>query len=286
MDAIGSTSRRRFLTGSGLAATGLAASGAAVALLHAGEARAAERVGEEKPVTANEDLMREHGVLRRALLIYRLGATKLRSGPETPSAEALNQTARLFRSFGEDYHERQLEEAYIFPAVRKAHSDHAKLVDILQAQHQRGREVTDYILSATENGHIGADVEHLAAAMDAMALMYEEHTAREDTVLFPAWKQALPARQYADMGEQFEEIEKRTFGHDGFDDAVERIAGVEQTLGLADLATFTAPPQPPPTPAAPARSGARSSWTDPDKAGAAGSSPAARPAPAGSPPPK
>ena len=32
---------------------------------------------------------------------------------------AIARTAKLFRSFGEDYHERKLEEAYIFPAYEK-----------------------------------------------------------------------------------------------------------------------------------------------------------------------
>jgi hypothetical protein len=34
------------------------------------------------------------------------------------------------------------------------------------------------------------------------------------------------------------------FGKDGFDDAVEKIAAIEQSLGLADLSQFTAPPPP------------------------------------------
>ncbi len=37
---------------------------------------------EEPEVTANEDLMREHGVLRRALLGYFLTAQKLHTNPQ------------------------------------------------------------------------------------------------------------------------------------------------------------------------------------------------------------
>jgi hypothetical protein len=46
------------------------------------------------------------------------------------------------------------------------------------------------------------------------------------------------------MGEKFEEIEKQQFGKDGFDDAVEQMGKIEQALGFADLAQFTAPPPP------------------------------------------
>src|SRR5690348_1171275 len=74
---------------------------------------------EQKPgkqeISANEDLMREHGVLRRALLVYALTAPELRSNPSATMSVALNRTAVLFRKFGEDYHERALEEKFIFP---------------------------------------------------------------------------------------------------------------------------------------------------------------------------
>jgi hypothetical protein len=74
--------------------------------------------------------------------------------------------------------------------------------------------------------------------------MYEPHAAREDTELFPAWKAALGSRAYAEMGERFEDIEHKTFGHDGFDDALAEIRTIEVAFGLADLAAAT-PPAPP-----------------------------------------
>ena len=74
--------------------------------------------------------------------------------------------------------------------------------------------------------------------------MYEHHTAREDTVVFPAWKDALSAHQLDEMAETFEEIEHQQFGKDGFEDAVAQIAHIEQALGIADIARFTPPPPP------------------------------------------
>jgi hemerythrin-like domain-containing protein len=199
----------------------------------------------EKEVGAVEDLMREHGVLRRALLVYRESAARLRSEPGSIAAQALRDTALLFRSFGEDYHEQKLEEAHIFPALRKTGGAAAVQLDVLIAQHQRGREITAYILAVAGKGKIGAgDAEPLARAFDAMDRMYEHHAAHEDTVVFPAWKDALTAQQLDEMGDKFEEIEQQQFGKDGFEDAVRRIARIEQTLGMADLGRFTAPPPP------------------------------------------
>lgn len=232
---------RRWLI-AGIAGAGLSLS------LDPDRAIAAERGGKqehEEDVGAVEDLMREHGVLRRALLVYIESVPKLRANPANTVAEALARTAKLFRSFGEDYHERLLEEAHIFPAVKKAGGPAAAYVDILKAQHDRGREITDYILSVVGKGAIGADdAEPLARAFETFVSMYQNHTAREDTIVFPAWKEALSSHQLREMGERFEEIERRQFGHDGFEDAVKQIGEIEQALGFADLAQFTAPPPP------------------------------------------
>ena len=230
--------RRRLIMAAG---AGLVLAGANNQIVQAAE----KDVDGEKEVGAVEDLMREHGVLRRAILIYREAAVKLRAKPAGVDPDALRRTALLFRSFGEDYHEKKLEEAHIFPTIRRAGGQAAAYVDILIAQHQRGREITDYVLALTAKGAIvSADAEPLARALDGVELMYEHHTAHEDTVVFPAWKDALSAHQLDEMGEQFEEIEHRQFGKDGFEDAVAQIAHIEQALGIADIARFT-PPTPP-----------------------------------------
>jgi hemerythrin-like domain-containing protein len=201
--------------------------------------------GEGGPVTANEDLMREHGVLRRVLVLYREVSPRLSADPGSVDAGALRAAADLFRNFGEHYHEQLLEEQHIFPAVRKAGGDGAELIDTLLAQHRRGRAITDYVLDRTRSGRIGAaDADPLARALIAFARMYEAHTAREDTVIFPAFKAALGQEAYDEIGEQFEDIERKTFGGDGFDRALNEVSQIEGRLGLADLSGFTAPAPP------------------------------------------
>ena len=197
----------------------------------------------EGEVTANEDLMREHGVLRRVLIVYRETAPKLLENAAGIDATALAGAAALFRDFGERYHEQLLEEQHIFPLVRKAGGPAAALVDTLLAQHARGRAITDFVLDRTKAGRIATgDAEALAKAMTTFSRMYEAHTAREDTIIFPSFKQAVGDKGYHELGEQFEEIEHKQFGGDGFDIALEKVASIERALGVADLAAFTAPP--------------------------------------------
>jgi hemerythrin-like domain-containing protein len=197
-------------------------------------------------VLAVEDLMREHGVLRRALLVYAQAAGQLERGQAIP-AQALHRAAELFRRFGEDYHERALEERHVFPAVMAAGGEPAAICRTLATQHRRGRQITDYVLAASTATAIGRSrMDALAGVLEGMVRMYQHHTAIEDTVVFPAWKRTLTPARYSALSERFEALEKRMFGHDGFEDAAGRIGAVERAFGLADLATLTASPPPAP----------------------------------------
>jgi hemerythrin-like domain-containing protein len=141
----------------------------------------------EIEVTAVEDLMREHGILRRALLVYSETALRLRKNASDVSPDALQKTAKLFRAFGEDYHEHKLEEAYIFPRINeKGTGDALRYTAILLAQHVRGREITDHIISVTNGPKLGANAAAFAETLEAFVRMYEHHAAIEDTMVFPA----------------------------------------------------------------------------------------------------
>jgi len=233
--------RRSFLVASGVGGAGLllgCKSGA-------DDARSPAKATDEQAVTATEDLMREHGVIRRMIVVYREAAARFRSNPSAVPLDALQSTARLFRSFGEDYHERQLEEAHIFPVLQRSGAPAATAVGTLIAQHNRGREITDFVMAVTSGPMTPARAEPIASTLEAFARMYEEHTAIEDTLVFPAWKKTMSAKELDAVGDQFEDIEHKTFGKDGFDDAVDRIATIERAFGL-ELAQFTAPPLPRP----------------------------------------
>jgi hemerythrin-like domain-containing protein len=196
-----------------------------------------------KDVAAVEDLMREHGVIRRVLVVYREVATRLRHEPGAIPASAVQRAATLIQTFGEDCHERALEEAHLFPAVKKAGGVAATLVDTLLVQHQRGREITSYVSSVSKRAIGANNAEPLARALESFARMYEEHAAQEDTIVFQAWKESMSERQLHEMGELFEDIEHKTFGKDGFEDAREKIATIEGELGIT-LASLLAPAPP------------------------------------------
>ena len=194
---------------------------------------------DEEDVGAAEDLMREHGVLNRVLLIYDEHLRML-AGKRPFDGSVLVSAADIIRHFVEEYHEK-LEEDFLFPRFRKA-GKLVSLVETLQTQHKAGRELTAKIreLAATATfKYVSSDSEKLGDALRAFLSMYRPHEAREDTVLFPAFRTIVSAHEYDALGDDFEKKEDELFGDEGFFKVVDQVAQLEKKLGLYDLAQFT-----------------------------------------------
>lgn len=186
--------------------------------------------GAEVEVSPVEDLMGEHGVLERLLLIFDEASSRMEQGRALPSG-VLKQTGSLMRSFIEDYHEK-LEEDFLFPRFSSMNSQ-VDLVRVLGDQHRAGKRVLDIVLSAQTPGRA------VAAKLRALTRMLRSHMGWEDTVLFPAFRTMVPSSEYHELGEQFEEKEHKLFGEHGFADTVNRVLAIEKSLGIHELARFT-----------------------------------------------
>jgi hemerythrin-like domain-containing protein len=193
----------------------------------------------EEDISPVEDLMREHGVLARILLIFDEISLRLENAKEYPP-ELLGKGVRLIRRFVEDYHEK-LEEDYLFPRFEKA----GKLVDlvkILFEQHKAGRRLTAKIsnLDSLPTPNVNEKKE-MIKSLRLFSRMYRPHKSWEDTVLFPVFHSIVAPQEYDSLGEQFEDKENELFGEHGFDKVVEEVAGLEKSLGIYALDQFTWP---------------------------------------------
>jgi hemerythrin-like domain-containing protein len=205
----------------------------------ASTAHATEERGGEEDVGPAEDLMREHGVLNRTLLVYEECRRRL----EPPKGEVptglLVDVAGLVQRFVHEYHE-VLEEREVFPRLEKA----GKLADVtkvLREHHAAGRAVTARILAlAGKSGAMSeAERSELSSRMADFVRMYRPHEAREDTVVFPTFHSMFSPKEWDTLGDLFEGKEKETLGEEGFEHAVASVAGFERTLGIYELAQFT-----------------------------------------------
>jgi hemerythrin-like domain-containing protein len=196
---------------------------------------------EELEVTPNEDLMREHGLLRRVCLIYDESANRLMqptAGKPDFDPSLVIQSADIVRKFVEDYHE-VLEQEHVFPRLQRA-GQLTGLVKTLLDQHRLGRILTDKIKhSASTALRNKDDARTLADAIHKFQYMYRPHAAWEDTVLFPAFKQTLSQHEYDALGEDFEKVETQKFGEEGFEHVLEQVAAIEKKLGISDPSYYT-----------------------------------------------
>ncbi len=260
------TSRRRFLCLTGGLAAGIALQAVPPAVLAAAKI---EGKGKECEVNPVEDLMREHGVLRRVLLIYEEAISRIKEKKDLPF-EVIGDSAGIIRRFVEDYHEK-LEEDEIFPRFEKA-GKFKDLVKVLIVQHQAGRRLTDSILKLSEpevlktakakedsspamNQIYGGrplfgdapllrkkgspSKQDLSSAMQQFIHMYRPHAAREDTELFPAFRSIVSPAEFDELGEKFEDKETELFGKKGFEKIVESVGEIEKKLGIHELSKFT-----------------------------------------------
>jgi hemerythrin-like domain-containing protein len=206
---------------------------AAVDLAYADE-KEGSKPGQKKAIGPAEDLMREHGVLRRVLLIYEETLRRIAARQPIPG-NPLRSGAHLIRKFVEDYHERN-EEQYVFPKLRGSGDEAGRDVPILLQQHQAGRRLTDSIIQISTRK---ADDPALVEPVTSFIRMYRAHAAREDTVVFPAFQTALSMDEIDDIADRFEKQEDKLFGEGGFARIVEEVAEHEKALGIYQLDAFT-----------------------------------------------
>jgi hemerythrin-like domain-containing protein len=231
------STRRNFLRNNSIAGAGLLLP--TLAVTQAAPEKEKEKDNKGEDISPAEDLMREHGLLNRLLLIYDEHLRML-SAKRSFDGSVLVIAADIIRHFVEEYHEK-LEEDFLFPRFRKA-GKLVNLVDTLQTQHKAGRELTAKIreLAATATlKYVSSDSEKLADALRAFLRMYRPHEAREDTVLFPAFRKIVSPHEYESLGDDFEKKEDELFGEEGFFKVVDQVAQLEKKLGIYELAQFT-----------------------------------------------
>lgn len=195
-------------------------------------------------LSPNEDLMQEHALLSRVLLVYEEIGRRVESGG-TADPDILRKAALTIQQFIERYHEK-LEEEHVFPRFA-APNPLSGLVATLLLQHKAGRALTERILErASAAGQKDRNARQgLLADIRAFIRMYRPHAAREGSLLFPAFRGLLPAKDFLALGDAFESKEHEMLGPAGFEGQVLQVAELEKGLGINDLSGFTPKPRRP-----------------------------------------
>jgi hemerythrin-like domain-containing protein len=189
----------------------------------------------EENVSAVEDLMREHGLLNRILLIYE-EFIRLISINQPMNIAYVHAAALLMKSFVHNYHEKT-EEKYVFPLLLKQNKS-VEMVTELITQHELGKNITEDIINLTSNHQI-EDLTRVSLLLKNFIKMYRYHESREDTVIFGEFKTSIKPEEYNEIGELFEKEEDEVLGKGGFQHILNDVTDIEKRLGIFELHKIT-----------------------------------------------
>jgi hemerythrin-like domain-containing protein len=221
-------SRREMVRGAGLVA------GTTLVLGQAAWSQARETVPRNE-LTPMEDLVRQHALAGRVLMVYQMVLGRTSGVGMSPPPQAIGTAAGMVRSFVEDYHVR-LEEEHLFPLMQKT-GRMKELINVLREQHAAGRRLTDVILQTTSGGTPRMEV--LSRNIMAYLNMIGPHTAYEETVLYPQIRTALPDREYEQLQRTLAEAGRKKLGPEGFNGLLQKVTDLEKSVGVTSLAQFT-----------------------------------------------
>jgi hemerythrin-like domain-containing protein len=187
--------------------------------------------------SANEDLMQEHGLVERIILIYGRTIELLNANQGVDLALA-GQASQIVSRVIHAHHEVE-EERIIFPVVEKT-AGMQTLTSTLRGQHSAARAITAVIgrNAGAEAVRNAARRKELITAMQNFMNMYTPHGAHEDTEVYPAFREALTHDEYAKVAEQFAADEQRVNQAGGFGENVRALRKIEAALGM-ELSRYT-----------------------------------------------
>jgi len=215
--------RRRFLSYVPLATTGVIAGAAAVSASSS-----------NYTIPAVETLMRGHGLLLRALIIYDNIKDRINKGDKV-EVSWVDKSVDVFHRYLEEFHE-HTEEKFVFAPLEKAKL-HFDSIQELKVQHGTGYELNKRISQFAKDGKLGPD---LAKSLNDFVVMYRHHAAWEDTVIFPAFDSLEGAKTLGEIAEQVTADEKRIIGDSGFESFIKQLAEIEKEMGIFQLSSSTA----------------------------------------------
>lgn len=188
-----------------------------------------------------EDLMEEHSILRRALMIYEECIRRMNIG-EDFDPNLLVETTNVIKVII-IYHHALLEHEHIFPRFRQA-DKYVEMCDILTDQHGAADGQEQIILQHANRDSINNPEtrEILINALQKSIRVFRPHVDQEDTEMFPEFKNVVTPYEFYELGKKFKEIEYQKWGENGHRQMVDKIINVEKALGINDLASFTPKP--------------------------------------------
>jgi hemerythrin-like domain-containing protein len=166
-----------------------------------------------------EELREEHGAVMKALSILQ-GLTPKLDAQSPRAEEDLRRLLEFLTVFVDQCHHAK-EEAFLFPAMEKAHTRNKPLIDELIFEHEKGRMMVVTLGAALERAARGEvrDAQPLVETIQEYVPLFRTHIRKENGILFPEARELLSERDRQVMAREFEELEEKRIGkgrHEAF----------------------------------------------------------------------
>ena len=179
-----------------------------------------------KDINFCEDVMYEHGIVRKLLVIYNKCIDIIQSENNPEIYSIVKQTALIIRKFVEEYHE-FIEEEYIFPLFKNDFK-YDKLIKELIKQHTISREITDKILELSDK----KSKEELIKLIKQFNEIYAIHMYTEDLMIIRNVRKHISQEEFIALSKKFDEIEDELLGEHGFETILREVITIEQKLDI------------------------------------------------------
>lgn len=183
-----------------------------------------------------EILMSGHSVLRRGMMIYEEYMRRMEIGEEF-NPELIRQTVDIIDAVIMNFHD-PIEHTFIFPKFKEA-DFLSEMCDILKIQHGKSRELQEIILKHLDKINEEESKKIIINAMKKIISVLRAHIEREETEMFPYFKDVVTSHEFYELGEKLHKMAVEKWGERLYGSAVDTINNIEKALGINDLDSFT-----------------------------------------------
>jgi hemerythrin-like domain-containing protein len=197
------------------------------------------KFGEELPsISPTEILSREHAIMERLMIVLESEVARILEG-EVVDLFPINHAAITIKEFGTDHHMVD-EEQFLFPKLREA-GTMDRLVDTLEIQHDKGREIIGRIIDLTRAGYIDdlGQLNELTGLCMSFVIMYRPHAAWEETVVFPALYEIATENYIDNINMRMHDEERTMMSDPGLHRLMDNLRKIEEAAGTSDPGRFT-----------------------------------------------
>ncbi len=169
-----------------------------------------------------QELMNEHRVIEKMLVVLAKGCERLDKGNEVDQ-QMFKDAVDFFRTFADKCHHTKEEKLLFEKMMERGVSGEVGPIAVMMREHQDGRAHVKKLAGLTEDGL--ENRKGIIRTGRAYVDLLSKHIQKEDNVLYPLANQVLETEDQEELEKGFEAVEKEVMGpgvHERYQSMIER----------------------------------------------------------------